>query len=291
MNLNVCKNQLEAFLEKILSFPIVCSNHSDYIPDTLQTALKYTIFNGGKRLRPLLVYLTGLVFDTPLSKLHAPAAAVELIHGYSLVHDDLPAMDNDDYRRGKLSCHKAFGEATAILVGDALQTLAFDILANPSLNPNPPNVQLQMIQSLARAAGSTGMIAGQMMDMTVLNTDISLDTLINLHEKKTGALFKASLLLGLYASKPKNLNQYVNIFTTLGLKLGLLFQVLDDIQDAEKESPQKITFPHLLTLEATQNYAVLLYEQSLSLVDTLSIENENKTYFKELIGHFFRIPA
>lgn len=183
------KNLLQTTLELETTLPL----HEVY------EALNYSLFNGGKRLRPLLVYAIGEALDAPLERLHAPAAAVELIHCFSLVHDDLPAMDNDDFRRGKPTCHKAFNEATAILVGDALQSLAFELLSDPTLNPASPEKQIKMIQVLSKATGIHGMVGGQALDIGYAGNN-SIELLQILHQKKTGALITASILLGFYAS-------------------------------------------------------------------------------------------
>ena len=152
----VCIARIELFLTHLLP-------QENVLP--LFKAMRYAVLNGGKRLRPLFVYITGETLGGPLDCLDAPAAAIELIHCYSLIHDDLPAMDNDDLRRGKPTCHKAFGEATAILAGDALLTLAFKILSDPKLNPIPAEHQIQMIQILSEKSGMQGMIEGQALDL------------------------------------------------------------------------------------------------------------------------------
>ncbi len=223
-------------------------------PTTLHQAMRYAVLNGGKRLRPLLVYATGTCFGGTLDKLDAPAAAVELIHCYSLVHDDLPAMDNDDLRRGKPSCHKAFDEATAILVGDALQSLAFAVLADH---------QPKLIKILATASGSIGMAGGQAIDLAAENKTISIADLATMHSLKTGALIKASIQLG-----ARTANCYdQTALTTLDEfadHLGLAFQIRDDILDVESTTQQlgkaagadqthcKATYPSILGLDAAK---------------------------------------
>ena len=163
-------------------------------PDLYQ-AMHYAVMNGGKRLRPQLVYATGTCFGAELATLDAAACAVELVHCYSLVHDDLPAMDNDDFRRGKPSCHKAFDEATAILAGDALLTLSFDLLARANMAINAEQ-QLQLIRILAEASGPNGMIAGQMIDIASEGKTLATSAIETMHRLKTGALIKASVLMG-----------------------------------------------------------------------------------------------
>ena len=175
----------------------------------LQHAMYYSVSNGGKYLRPLLVYATGAIFDAPLENLDIPAVAVELIHSYSLIHDDLPAMDNADLRRGKPACHKAFSEAMAILAGDALQPLAYEIIAR---HPAPLNIEqrLEMIYQLSHASGLEGMAAGQALD--IIGVD-SLQALEHMYALKTGALFETSVKLGMIAANVKEhsaLDEFTN---------------------------------------------------------------------------------
>jgi len=188
------------------------------IPARLAEALRYVVLGGGKRLRPLLVYATGLEYGADVESLHAPACAAEFMHCYSLVHDDLPAMDNDDYRRGKLSCHKAFDEATAILVGDALQSLAFEIL-----------LDIKMVQVLARAVGAFGMVGGQFLDIE--NQAGKTVDLTQMRILKTAKLFEAAALMGAIAAQvdAKKLAQ----ISEFALNAGMAFQIKDDIDDNE----------------------------------------------------------
>jgi farnesyl diphosphate synthase len=198
--------------------------------ETLYPALHYAVLNGGKRIRPLLLYATGLVVQTPLAHLDKLAAAIELIHSYSLVHDDLPAMDNDDVRRGQHTCHRAFGEATAILVGDALQTLAFEILANDQTNYFTATQRLRMIYCLAKASGGQGMVKGQALDMAGMKNAPSLEKLERVHLYKTGALLQASVnLAGL--TQPTLEPKQAEHLAEYGRAIGLAYQVQDDILD------------------------------------------------------------
>lgn len=189
-------------------------------------AMRYSTLGGGKRLRAALVYRTGESFGLALSNLDHSAVAVELVHAYSLIHDDLPAMDNDDFRRGKPSNHKAFDEPTAILAGDALNTLAFEILAKSAL---PDSVKIQHIQTLAHAIGAMGMVGGQMLDMQSTASELNEAQLTQLHQMKTGALIQASLLLG--AQHSPLYSQHQATLSALGQGLGLLYQVQDDVLD------------------------------------------------------------
>lgn len=222
----------------------------------LQQAMYYSVSNGGKYLRPLLVYATGAIFDAPLESLDIPACAVELIHSYSLIHDDLPAMDNADLRRGKPACHKAFTEAMAILAGDALQPLAYEIIAN---HPAPLNSEqrLEMIYRLSQASGLEGMAAGQALD--IIGVD-ALPALEHMYRLKTGALFATSVKLGMIAANVKE-NVALNEFAKY---IGLAFQIQDDLLDLSHDpavtgkpvgldvANKKITYPLLVGIERAQ---------------------------------------
>ena len=243
--------------------------------------MRYAVLGGGKRLRPLLVYATGLSFGADLALLDPAAAAVELIHCYSLVHDDLPAMDDDDLRRGRPTCHKAFDEATAILVGDALLTLAFTVLTSHDQSWSS-NSRLQAVGALAEAAGASGMVGGQMLDIEAEDKKISLPELENLHRLKTGALIKASVRLGALAggcADAKLLSQMDEFAATI----GLAFQVQDDLLDVEStteilgkragadEALNKSTYPSLLGLAESKRYLQSLYQQASALLSNIPI--------------------
>lgn len=234
----------------------------------LKEALTYSLLAGGKRLRPALTYAIGLGFGRKLEDLHSAAASLELIHTYSLVHDDLPAMDDDDLRRGQATCHKKFDEATAILVGDALQTLAFELLATDE-HLTAEN-KVRAITQLSQAAGAQGMILGQMLDITSENKQISLEELTQLHQGKTGALITAAFLLG----AGTEYSEYDAILQELGSSLGLAFQIQDDILDIEGDSQtlgktsgrdeelNKSTYPKLLGLDKAKAMRDQLIEQA-----------------------------
>lgn len=197
----------------------------------LLTAMRYVVLNGGKRLRPVLTYAIGDLLGVDLNCLDLPACAIELIHAYSLVHDDLPAMDNDDFRRGKPSCHKAFDEATAILVGDALQTLAFEILSQPDQKISAAQ-SLQLIATLAKASGVNGMAGGQDLDLQGSSKTLDLPRIEKLYQLKTGALFSASIELALIAAGELSREQAQSL-REFGRCFGLAFQIQDDIHDVE----------------------------------------------------------
>lgn len=206
---------------------------SQIAPQRLHEAMRYAVLGGGKRVRPLLAFAAGEVSGAPPDRVQHAAAAVELIHAYSLVHDDMPAMDNDALRRGKPTVHVEFDEATALLVGDALQSLAFDILAGTPLADNAGR-QLKMVQLLAQAAGSRGMAGGQAIDIASVGKPLDLTELEFMHIHKTGALIRASVLLGAACGNVSDntrtaLDHYAKC-------IGLAFQVVDDVLDAEASS-------------------------------------------------------
>ena len=235
-------------------------------PQRLHAAQRYAVLSGGKRLRPLLVYCTGEALGVPADALDAPAAAVELIHSYSLVHDDLPAMDDDDLRRGQPTTHRAFDEATAILAGDALQVLAFSLLARDRAAGVSFEARLKMVQILADASGTAGMAGGQALDLSAVGRSIHLEELEAMHRLKTGALIRASVLLaaacapGLSAAEWDALDGYSQ-------DIGLAFQIQDDILDVEGSTEDigktagadaardKPTYPSVLGLEAAKTRA------------------------------------
>ena len=217
------QRRTEAALEAALPSP-------ELAPPRLHEAMRYSVLGGGKRVRPLLCHAAGAVFGADGSVLDATSVAVELIHAYSLVHDDLPCMDDDVLRRGKPTCHVEFDEATALLVGDALQTLAFNVLSK-HLPGIAPARQLDMLNLLATASGSRGMAGGQAIDLAAVGRQLTVGELEFMHIHKTGALIRAAVLLGAHCGEAmpdamEHLGRFAN-------RIGLLFQVVDDILDAE----------------------------------------------------------
>ncbi|HXG29870.1 MAG TPA: farnesyl diphosphate synthase [Nevskiales bacterium] len=204
-------------------------------PRRLHQAMRYAVLGGGKRLRPTLIYATGETLDIEPARLDGIAAAVEMIHAYSLVHDDLPAMDNDDLRRGRPTCHKAFGEAEAILAGDALQALAFRVLAHDSSLQVSDTQRVAMIRQLSEACGSLGMAGGQSIDLAAIGRRLSVAEVERMHRLKTGALIQASVMLAVQAANRleaawrDGLDHY-------GQAIGLAFQIQDDILDEEADT-------------------------------------------------------
>ena len=203
-------------------------------PSRLHDAMRYATLGGGKRVRPMLVFAAGEVAGAEAARLEVAAAAVELIHAYSLVHDDLPCMDDDVLRRGKPTCHVEFDEATALLAGDAMQSLAFQLLAEHRLADDPV-VQLQMIQLFAVACGSRGMAGGQAIDLEAVGQAITLPELENMHIHKTGALIRASVLLGARCGRPLDIAELGGL-DRYAKCVGLAFQVVDDILDEAADS-------------------------------------------------------
>jgi geranylgeranyl pyrophosphate synthase len=197
----------------------------------LLEAMRYSTLAGGKRVRPVLVYATGEALGASLEQLDSPAAAVELIHVYSLVHDDLPAMDNDDLRRGRPTCHRAFDEATAILVGDALQARAFEVLAQGQSGLGA-SARLEMLRVLADAIGTRGMAGGQAIDLESVKQTLDEPALERMHRQKTGALIQASVLLGAISAGIQSGPERTAL-ATFGAEIGLAFQIQDDILDVE----------------------------------------------------------
>jgi len=220
-----CQARVEGVLENILRLP-------DSGTARLREAMRYSTLGAGKRLRPTLVYLSGECFGAPPGQLDTPAAAVELIHVYSLVHDDLPAMDDDDLRRGRPTCHRAYDEGTAVLVGDALQALAFSVLAHEPLGDTAPAVRLEMIRVLARAIGTGGMAGGQAVDLEAVGRRLDVAAIENMHRRKTGALIEGSVLLGALAAGVTD-GPALAALRAYGAQIGLAFQIQDDILDVE----------------------------------------------------------
>jgi len=243
-------------------------------PTRLHEAMRYAVLGGGKRIRPALVYSTGQALDVDLDALDGPAAAVELIHAYSLVHDDLPAMDDDDLRRGRPTCHRAYDEGTAVLVGDALQALAFYVLAHDGALRVSPDRRLEMVKTLAMAAGSRGMAGGQALDLEAVGRQLNCAELENMHIHKTGALLRACVRLAALAAPgtPDTLLERLDRYAKC---IGLAYQVRDDVLDVEGATERlgksqgadaarhKPTYPSVLGLARSEELARGLHDQAL----------------------------
>lgn len=246
----------------------------DYPSTRLGEAMNYACLNGGKRIRAILVYASALAVGGRIESADSPALAVELLHSYSLVHDDLPAMDDDDLRRGKPTVHKQYDEATAILVGDALQSLAFEVLTRKNLSVSPA-VNLRMIRLFGKATGAMGMAGGQAVDFAAVGQDLTLEQLEIMHQLKTGELIQSCAILGAL-SHPNVTNEQVNALTRYAQRIGLAFQVHDDILDETGDTltlgkPQgsdrelsKPTYVSLLGLEQAQHRAAELSEAAIA---------------------------
>jgi len=262
------RERVEAVLERRLP-------GGDVKPLRLHQAMRYAALGAGKRIRPLLVYATGHAIGLPPAALDAPAAAVELLHAYSLVHDDLPAMDDDDLRRGRPTTHRAFDEATAILAGDALQVLAFEILAEETLAPADPRSRNAMVRLLAHASGTLGMAGGQAMDLEATGKRLTPAEIEDMHARKTGALIQASVLIAC-AADPALSSARREALERYGSAVGLAFQIVDDLLDVVGDPAVtgkaggadalrgKPTYPAVAGVAAARARATELAEQGIA---------------------------
>ncbi len=261
------QRQMETTLSAVLPPP-------HHAPQRLHESMHYAVLGGGKRVRPLLVLAAGDLSHASEKALYAAAAAVELIHAYSLVHDDLPCMDDDVLRRGKPTCHVAFDEATALLAGDALQTRAFEVLSAPDLDLTPAQ-QITMLRTLAQASGAAGMAGGQAIDLSAVGRQLNLAELELMHTMKTGALIRAAILLGVQAGQPQS-DADIGLLDHFARRMGLAFQVVDDILDCEADSQtlgktagkdaanEKPTYVSLMGLSEARRFAQELREEAFA---------------------------
>ncbi|WP_392561883.1 (2E,6E)-farnesyl diphosphate synthase [Orbus sturtevantii] len=258
----------------------------------LKEAMEYSLLAEGKRIRPFLVYATGQMFDCVLEKLDAPAAAIEAIHSYSLIHDDLPAMDNDELRRGRPTCHIKYGEATAILAGDALQSYGYSLIANiPNLSDN---TKILMLKELSFASGVSGMCLGQSLDLQAEEKVITLDELELIHVHKTGALIKTAIRLGMFAAGDKAM-QYQRELDNYAYCIGLAFQIQDDILDVignknvmgknqgVDKQLAKSTYTSLIGLENSIQACQRLYKQAIEALDKIPYNSHALTQLADFI--------
>ncbi|WP_020409327.1 polyprenyl synthetase family protein [Hahella ganghwensis] len=266
---------IDQYLDQILPLPQGAQS-------LLREAMRYSVLNGGKRVRPLLVFATieALGGNTELGL--GPAAAVEMIHSYSLVHDDLPAMDDDDLRRGKPTCHIAYDEATAILVGDALQALAFQHLSE--FENISADFRLAMIRELTKASSDSGMVGGQAIDLAAVGQNLALEELEFMHLNKTGAIIEASVVMGALSCQ-RNCQDLIEPLRTFARSIGLAFQVRDDIIDIESDTQRlgktqgkdaannKPTYTSLLGVDGAKSKADLLYQSALKSLEKLNLQN------------------
>jgi geranylgeranyl pyrophosphate synthase len=263
------------------------------VPERLLDAMRYSVLGRGKRIRPLLVYASGELVAAAEEALDAVAAAVELIHAYSLVHDDLPAMDDDDLRRGQPTTHRRFDEATAILAGDALQALAFEVLATDPELAARPEAQVKILAWLARAAGPAGMVGGQSLDMEAEGRGIDERALERIHRGKTGALIRASIMM------PSELGEFsaeerasLDLFAS---EIGLVFQIRDDLLEVEQDTAtlgknagsdsgnDKSTYPSTLGIEGARRRAAETQQRAVAALRTLGSRSEGLLWLSEFI--------
>lgn len=266
---------------------------NEQTPSLLHNAMRYAVLAGGKRMRPLLVYAAGEALGVDIEQLDSVACAIEIIHAYSLIHDDLPAMDDDDLRRGQPSCHRYFDEATAILAGDALQALAFEVLASDSALSSVPDRQVAVIQDIARACGSIGMAGGQVLDLSSIGQNLDLEELELMHRLKTGALIRvcvtsAAVLADSGPAVLRSLGAY-------GDCVGLAFQIHDDILDVTGNSEltgkatqadaarDKPTFPSLIGMQKSQQRALELRDRAVAVLGTLSGNCEAMSWLADYV--------
>lgn len=267
-----CQQRINLHLDKLLA---------DDPSTNLIEAMRYSLLNGGKRIRPILTYASGAIFSPVTAAHDSVAGALECIHAYSLIHDDLPAMDDDDLRRGKPTCHIAFDEATAILAGDALQTQAFDCISHCSTLSFKTRIQL--IQALCQASGAQGMILGQALDLNAVNKTQSAKQMEKMHNHKTGALIKASVVMGAMATEQADRQQLADLADFAGA-LGLAFQVQDDILDVTADTEtlgkqqgadlalNKPTYVTLLGLDGARKKAMELHQEALDALQSFGPE-------------------
>ncbi|HHJ35322.1 MAG TPA: (2E,6E)-farnesyl diphosphate synthase [Gammaproteobacteria bacterium] len=246
----------------------------------LAEAIRYSVIGGGKRIRPAMVYAAGEAMGVSTDLMDIPACAVEMIHAYSLIHDDLPAMDDDDLRRGRPTCHRAFDEATAMLAGDALQALAYEILARDDHKELTPEHRIQMLSLLTEASGAHGMAGGQAVDLASVGKRLTLAQLEHMHQLKTGALIRASILLG-GMCKHDISQQETDILNNYAQCIGLSFQIQDDILDVigdtetlgkpqgSDEKQEKPTFPAIIGLKESQELALAQHQLALKYLEPL----------------------
>jgi len=267
--------QLEVWRERMEGALAARLPQASVVPARLHEAMRYSVLGGGKRIRPALLFATARAVGLSEDEVEAAACAVELVHVYSLVHDDLPAMDNDDLRRGRPTCHKAYDEATALLVGDALQPLAFQLLASDPALPASPAIRLRLIDLLAQASGTFGMAGGQAIDLAVQGTRLDIGQVEDMHARKTGAVIRASVLMAAECAPPLDASLYAAL-TRFATAVGLAFQIQDDLldvtgdvstlgkatgADSERAKP---THPAIIGITASQQRVRLLHSQAIN---------------------------
>ncbi|MFW5981907.1 MAG: polyprenyl synthetase family protein [Halanaerobiaceae bacterium] len=256
--------------------------NDEYLAETLISSMKYTLFSGGKRIRPVLSRMVAEMIGANIKSAMIAGAAIEMIHSYSLIHDDLPSMDNDDFRRGKKTNHRIYGEGIAILAGDGLLTYAFNVLSKLTL---PAERIVKIVELISTSAGIDGMVGGQVLDLEAENKEISLVEMQKIHRAKTGALFRASILAGAYCGNPSLAE--LEALEVYAEKLGLTFQITDDILDVignedklgkkvgSDEKLDKSTYPKLLGIEGAKNAAKENAEKAKKALDIFADRSED----------------
>ena len=282
------RGRIDALLESHIN------NLPDSVEPKLKAAMRHGLLLGGKRVRPFLVFVTGKLLGADEAVLEGPAAAIECIHAYSLIHDDLPAMDNDVLRRGQPTVHKAFGEALGILAGDALQTLGFEILASHPMPEKLLSNKVRMLQELGEASGYRGMCGGQALDLEAEGHKVDLEGLLKVHRHKTGALIRCAVRMGALASESLD-GAAMKALTEYSEAIGLAFQIHDDILDVTSsteilgktahsdENLEKSTFPALLGLDGAKDYERKVYEKAVSALAPLKGDTSLLREFAEYI--------
>ncbi len=263
------------------------------VPERLCEAMRYSVLGSGKRVRPLLVYASGELFDVDAGALDALAAAIELVHAYSLVHDDLPAMDDDDLRRGRPTTHKAFDEATAILAGDALQPLAFEILCTDEALRRQPRELAEVVTWLARAIGPAGMVGGQALDLEAEGRRVDEPALEDIHRRKTGELIRAAIMMPAALAAPdRSAVERLDLFAK---DIGLVFQIRDDLLEVEQDTATlgksagsdsangKSTYPSLLGTDEARRKADSVYTEALGALEGFGARAEGLQWLSEFI--------
>lgn len=287
------RNLLKHYQERVDNHLEACI-HQESIDPILQESMQYSLFNGGKRIRPALVYMVNTMLGKPYTHADSAAAAIECVHSYSLVHDDLPAMDDDDLRRGKPTCHIAFDEATAILAGDALQCLAFELISEDE--NLAAQTRLALIKKLGYASGHRGMVVGQSFDLRHVGKPLSIEQLEAMHQHKTGALLSCAVEMGAICAGLTAKNQ-LSALADYSAAIGLAFQVQDDILDIEGDSatigkPQgsdeeqnKPTYPALLGLDGAKLKLQQLHQQAVNALDIFGPDATELKALADFIVH------
>ena len=287
--MNQVMRDYQARIQRVLDHALANAD----VPETLRDSMRYSTLSSGKRVRALLVYASGLAVGAPLSRLDSVAAALECIHAYSLIHDDLPAMDDDDLRRGLNTNHIEFDEATAILAGDALQTIAFELINNEASTLTDKQAR-KISLKLAQSAGAIGMVGGQILDIQATAKALTLAQLENVHQRKTGALINAAVMCGVFCGDTVG-KQHLVKFNDYANKIGLAFQVVDDILDIESTTEElgkprgsdaalgKSTYPALIGLAASKQLAENLYQDSIASVASISDNTQLLEDLAELV--------